>query len=121
MKSRLLPLLLVLPTLAQAYGGGGRTSAGEVFLFSTILLLPFVLPPLVLLWACLRPRNRGLQLGLGLVVVGFMWLWSWLGQDHSIRSMPGVSFYFAAFGPLVLLLNGLAQARQATRWQTALL
>ncbi|MGI4759862.1 MAG: hypothetical protein ACRYF0_04095 [Janthinobacterium lividum] len=121
MKNRLLPLLVLLPTLAQAYGGGGRTSAGEVFWFVTLLLTPFLLPPALLLWAYLRPQNRGLQLVQGLALVGFMWLWSFLRQDHSIQSMAGVSFYFQAFMPLALLLNGLAQARQATRWQTCLL
>ena len=114
-------LLLLLPTLAQAYGGGGHTSAAELFLLGATILTPFLLPPLLLLWACLRPQNRSLQLAQGIVSLSIMWLWSWLGQDRSISSMAGVALYFQAFVPLALLLNGLMQARQATRWYPRLL
>jgi hypothetical protein len=54
-------------------------------------------------------------------MVGLAWLWSALQQDHSVRSMEGVSFFFNALVPLALLLNGLTQARQAARILTRLL
>jgi hypothetical protein len=82
----LLPLLL-LPGLAQAYAGGGHISAVEGILFVLILLKPFVLPPALLLWAYLRPRQLGLQLVQGLVMLGCVWLWSALRQDRSVSSM----------------------------------
>jgi hypothetical protein len=121
MKQRnLLGLLLLTPFLAQAYGGGGSISPGEGFLFVLVLLAPFVLPPVFLLWAYLRPRDRGLQLMQGFLMVGFAWLWSALQQDRGLRSIEGVSFYFNALVPLALLLNGLTQARQAARVLTRL-
>jgi hypothetical protein len=124
MKRRLLFLpLLLLPGLAQAYAGGGHFSTGAVILFLLFLLTPFVLPPVLLLWAYLRPRQLGLQLVQGLVLLGCVWLWSFLQHDRSVSSMGGgaVAFYFATLLPLTLLLNGLTQARQANRWQTRLL
>jgi hypothetical protein len=122
MKHRLLLLpLLLLPMLAHAYGGGGHLSAGAEILLVIILLTPFVLPPTLLLWAYLRPRQRGLQLVQGLVLLGCIWLWSALRHDRSVSSMGGVAFYFETLLPLTLLLNGLTQARQATCWQTRLL
>jgi hypothetical protein len=121
MKQRyLLGLVLLTPFLAQAYGGGGSISPGEGFLFVLVLLAPFVLPPTFLLWAYLRPRNRGVQLTQGFLIVGLAWLWSVLQQDRGVRSMEGVSFYFNALVPLALLLNGLTQARQAARVSTRL-
>ncbi|MGI4735217.1 MAG: hypothetical protein ACRYG7_08570 [Janthinobacterium lividum] len=124
MKQRLLLLpLLLLPGLAHAYAGGGHTSVAAGILFVLIFLAPFVLPPVLLLWAYLRPRQLGLQLVQGLVVLGCVWLWSFLQYDRSVSSMGGgaVALYFEALLPLALLLNGLTQARQANRWQTRLL
>lgn len=124
MKHRLLLLLLLLlPLLAQAYAGGGHLSAGEGIVLVLILLAPFVLPPTLLVWAYLRSRQLGLQLVQGLVLLGCIWLWSALRHDHSVSSMGGgaVACYFETLLPLTLLLNGLTQARQATRWQTRLL
>jgi hypothetical protein len=113
MKNRLLLGVLLLPALAQA-GTGYHAPGGEGKLVS-IILAPFVLPPLLLLGACLRPQSKVLQLGLGLAIGGLAWLWSWLGPDRSSHSITGVVFYVEAFLPLALLLNGLGQARQAAR------
>ena len=124
MKHRLLLLLLLLlPMLAQAYGGGGHLSAGAEIILVLILLAPFVLPPVLLLWAYRRPQQLGLQLVQGLVLLGCIWLWSAIRHDHSVSAMGGgaVAFYFETLLPLTLLLNGLTQARQAARWQTRLL
>jgi hypothetical protein len=118
----LLPGLLLAPTLVQAYSGTS-TSSGEVVLFLLLLLTPLVLPPVLVIWACRKPENRGLQVMQGLALLFHAWLWCYLSSSGELRQWGGawLGVYLEALLPLALLFNGLAQARLAAREPVQLL
>jgi hypothetical protein len=112
----LLPGLLLAPTLVQAYSGTS-TSSGKVVLFLLLLLTPLVLPPILVIWACRKPKNRGLQVIQGLALLFHTWLWCYLSSSGVLRQWGGawLGVYLEALLPLALLFNGLAQARLVAR------